>query len=99
MPDHKLRLESLRHRDQHCIAIKGHLVPMAGRVVRNFPGRLFSKTYSCWYVPYSRETLERLQFALSAQQPVEVVGDFGESLIVCLPDGYHEKLLRWELVP
>ena len=99
--DSTLRLEPLLHRDQHCIALRGRLNERAEKIVRTFPGRLFSKTHGCWYIPYSLAALNQIVTQLNKCQSVDAAAfDQGaaaskaEPALTILPDGYHDCLVR-----
>ena len=104
MESPRLQLEPLWHRSNYCIAVHGRLNPPADKVIRNFPHRKYSKTNSCWYVPYSPEVLGSLNQKLSCCQPVDVPKAFESSEAVPenkltivkfpLPEEYHESLIR-----
>lgn len=101
----RLQLEPLWHRSNYCIAVRGPLNYLAGKVIRNFPHRQYSKTNSCWYVPYSPDALTSLSEKLSGCQPVDVIKVFESSdasaasetklkiVQFPLPEGYHESLI------
>ena len=101
MQTSQVDIEPLTHRGISCIAIRGHLTPLADRAVRSFPQRQYSKTHGCWYVPYTKAALTLLTEKLSFCQPVNVRG-FNDSspeekvniIRFPLPDGYHEHLIR-----
>jgi len=92
----ELLLEVLEHRGQKCVFIKGSLNPGANATVRAFPGRLYSKTHGCWYIPYSPDDAEKLRLALlkhqSVVKPVARI-EHGQQMLN-LPDDYHDQLIR-----
>lgn len=96
-----MSLEPLVHRGMNCIAVKGRLNATISKMIREYPGRLFSKTHSCWYVLYSESELSTLAKRIASVQEIQV-GDFGVFGLehrksveeVKLPEGYHEQLIR-----
>ncbi|HNR72839.1 MAG TPA: site-specific integrase [Cyclobacteriaceae bacterium] len=93
-----VELTPLWHRDMHCIAIR-NLSNEANRIVRNFPGRKYSKTHGCWYVAYAPATLDLLYQRLSEVEMVCMPRLFegkGGPLLksLPLPAGYRECLVR-----
>jgi site-specific recombinase XerD len=61
-----LQLEPLWHDDHLFIAIRGWMEKPVFHVVNNFPGRLYSKTHQCYYVPYEDEQLKKLTTLLGS---------------------------------
>lgn len=59
MKDIKVMLSPIYHRGSDCIAIRGHFDSSLESVVRNSPGRRFSKTHGCWYVGYMTSKTKR----------------------------------------
>ena len=107
-----VQLMPLSHRGDYCISIRGHFNDQADSIVRGFPGRKYSKTQGCWYVPYSVETLHELCKRLSSVCVLQVDKAFEASDIgskapvnspaersVQLPDGYHEALVSIRYSP
>ena len=99
----KIELVPLWHRDIYCIAIRGSLGIQANQIIRNFAGRLYSKTHGCWYVKYSSATLDLLFQVLSRLVPVSIPVPFDElkgqvpvsnKTMTPLPEGYSECLIR-----
>jgi integrase/recombinase XerD len=62
----------LIHRQKLCIAIRGVVSKEADRIIRDFPGRLYSVTHRCWYVPYSESGLNELKSCLGRVDVVEL---------------------------
>lgn len=92
-----IRLQPLEHRDQYCIAIVGSMTTGTYQAVHNFPGRRFSRTHGCWYVPYDGAALDNLVQQIGRFQPVEVSKGFrieADRSLIGLPEGYHEQLVR-----
>jgi integrase/recombinase XerD len=58
-------LERLYHRDKDCIAIRGRLTTPSYNVINKFPGRLYTRTLRCFYVPYSKQNVDSLREMLS----------------------------------
>jgi site-specific recombinase XerD len=92
-------LAVIEHRGKQCVAIRGRLTQQADALIREFPGRQFSKTHSCWYVEHETEVVRKLHELLSAVQYVELspeLADAGDraAVLIELPDGYHECLVR-----
>ena len=96
-------LTPLWHRGIFCIAIRNRLNTKAHLIVRNFPGRQYSKTNGCWYVGYSPSTLDLLFQTLSEVCLVTVPIPFDEKKQIvhlpiktlrALPAGYSECLIR-----
>jgi site-specific recombinase XerD len=58
--ENSVRLEPLIHREQSIIAIRHDRNKHVDSVIRNFAGRTFSKTHSCWYVVHSGDMLKQL---------------------------------------
>jgi integrase/recombinase XerD len=73
-------LTPLLHRKKLCIAIRGSYGKKADSIVRAFPGRAFSSTHRCWYIPFSDAILKDLMFQL------------GESQHVCLRENEQQDL-------
>jgi len=69
-------LEPLLHNDGLCIAIRGWLEKEAFRFVDNFPGRKYSKTHRCYYIPYHEASLQQLRNALELYVYVEEEGNW-----------------------
>ena len=100
----RLSLEPLHHRGLYCIAVRGRMDSFGDKVIRAFPGRQYSKTHGCWYIPFTVEALSLLTQKLSACQPVDVLQAFDHSpaseeiklkiIQFPLPEGYHEQLIR-----
>jgi len=99
-------LQALWHRDKMCIAILWQNNKAVEGVVRNFPGRLFSVTHRCWYIPYSEEALMQLRIKLEQVSEVSVCDNPEQGLpyqvtiaanyppVVMLPPEYAETLTR-----
>lgn len=92
-------LEILEHRGKKRVAIRGRLSQQADALIREFPGRQFSRTHSCWYVDYEAEVVRKLHALLSEVQYVNLSSELNEagdqaSVLMALPDGYHECLVR-----
>lgn len=97
-----ITLTPLLHRGRLCIAIKG-LNELADKLVRGFPGRLYSATHRCWYIPLSDTSLEELTEVLSAADAINVVANTAQDLPVSLlypspevtlPPIYNETLRK-----
>lgn len=99
-------LQPLWHRHKMCIGIYWQNNARVENAVRNFPGRLFSMSNRCWYIPYTMEQLEKLRMALEKVSTV-VVNDNPEQNLpalvllpeiklpeVMLPPDYLETLIR-----
>ncbi len=92
-----VRLQPLSHRDQSCIAIVGSLTAGAYQAINSFPGRRYSRTHGCWYVPYDASALDSLAQQIGRFQGVDVSEKFRSSTlgsVIALPEGYHEQLIR-----
>lgn len=63
-----VRLAPLMHRGKRCIAMYYKFDERINNVVRNFPGRLFSVTHSCWYVVEASGVLALLVDHLSKEE-------------------------------
>src|SRR5688572_10650585 len=61
-------LETLFHCDALCIGIRGKYGDETYRLIRSFPGVLYSKTHKCFYVLYSPDTLQKLKATLMLHQ-------------------------------
>ncbi len=93
-------LERLLHRDKDCITVRGKLASLSYNLIYNFPGRLYSRTLGCFYVPYSKHNLALLRDALLPYGQVsfrdsidaEVKSDL--SAEVALPENYLSALRR-----
>lgn len=93
-------LKPLLHRGKQCIAIQGKPDAEALRKIRMLPGRLFSITHRCWYLPYKKENLSMITDALKAH-PVNMESNFftgvfldGNNDPVQLPQEFSELLTR-----
>ncbi len=99
-----ITLKALQHRGRMCVAIHGKLSPAVDTVIRNFPGRLFSITHRCWYIPDDRKMIDALVSVLSPLEEVVVeLPSYRQSLSpvqvepenppnVVVPDLYEETL-------
>lgn len=96
-----LQLEVCEHRGQKCVMIRGKLTDAAYRLVKAFPGRLYSKTHGCWYIPYSAEGLASLTAQLQPSVPRAPLRDTSDKTTseMVLPEGYHEQLIRVRYSP
>lgn len=102
-------LQPLVHRNQLCVAILWRNNPAAERVVRNFPGRKFSITHRCWYIPYADEQVAQLRSALERVSAVELHDNLEQDLTqavmlpapveLALPPDYQEMLVRMRYSP
>jgi integrase/recombinase XerD len=92
-----ITLEHSIHREVPCILIHGRLSPPVYAIIKNFPGRRYSGTLKCFYVPYSPENLVNLRTALHPFQKVVVTkAEIQDKSIhgVEIPAEYLEKLKR-----
>lgn len=72
--------------------------------MRSFPGRKFSITHRCWYIPYSDEQVANLRTALERVDAVELNDNVEQDLTrevmlpaapeLVLPPDYHDMLVR-----
>lgn len=94
-----LYLESLNHRGQNCVAIRGQLSSRELELVRAFPGRRFSITHECWYIINTPDGLKQLQQHLGLRKGAPIV-DSSTSLhpkspaVSVVPKCYEEVLTR-----
>ncbi len=95
-----INLETVSHRSQACIAIRGKLTKALYNIVYNFPGRQYSSTLRCFYVPYTQQNLEALQKALKPYAEIQIKEDekiscqISRLVQICVPIEYTEKLQR-----
>lgn len=97
-------LQPMMHRNQICIAIRWKHNPKVEHLVRNFPGRQFSITHKCWYIPYSDQQFSQLRSSLELECTVHIIDNFDQELPsqilnpdvpeVSLPPDYRETLIR-----
>src|SRR4051812_35906061 len=66
-----IRLEPLRHRDANHVSIRYQADAEIERVVRTLPGRLWTLTHRCWYVPAETCSIEYLCDKLQAVGEVD----------------------------
>jgi integrase/recombinase XerD len=99
-----ISLTPLVHRDKLCIAIAGRLSHDVYQLVKNFPGRTYSKTHACYYIIYSPQALEDLITLLSPATQVDLKGweklhhnhqrnQYPDAVVV-LPPLYQEMLIK-----
>src|SRR5688572_22705859 len=86
-------LTPLLHRKKLCIAIRGLLSKEPDSIIRAFPGRLYSATYQCWYIPYSETGLEELMSALGQVDTVKLDNNDLQELPAKLPEPSQEVAL------
>jgi integrase/recombinase XerD len=96
---HDLLLEEIEHRGGRCIAIRGTLEGYLLAEVRNFPGRKFSITHRCWYVPFSDKNLDLLKTLLNIETESGFCAgtESSEKIAIvnpALPPGYHDHLVE-----
>src|SRR6188768_650887 len=65
-------LEPLFHRGRDCVAVKYPYDAELNSIIKNIPGRIYSKTHSCWYFEYAPGMVERLYSIISSDK-VEVI--------------------------
>lgn len=102
-------LHPLLHRNQLCVAIRWQNSAVVERVVRSFPGRLFSITHRCWYIPHAEDKLQELKARLAPHCHVHLHDHLQQDLPhpimappapeVTLPPDYLETLLRMRYSP
>lgn len=102
-------LHPLLHRNQLCVAIRWQSNAVVEQVVRSFPGRLFSITHRCWYIPYAEEPLAQLKAHLAPHCQVQLHDNLQQELPhqlmapaaaeVTLPPDYLETLIRMRYSP
>lgn len=78
-----ITLAPLLHRGKLCVSITG-LNAHADKLVRALPGRRYSATHRCWYIPLSETSLEQLTASLSAVDKVNVAPNVDQDLPVSL---------------
>lgn len=91
-----IELETVIHRDKPCIAIKGKLSGKAYHTVNLFPGRAYSQTLQCFYIPGTPENLVSLQKLLEPLDEIVVKEDKTQNhqQIVVVPADYTDTLIR-----
>lgn len=98
-----LRLEIREHRGSKCVMVLGRIGDAAYRVIKSFPGRLYSKTHGCWYIPYSAEGMALLKKRLEVPSVVVSPQDIQQlkqtKRGIVLPEGYHDQLIRVRYSP
>jgi integrase/recombinase XerD len=60
-------LKPLYHRGRARIAISYDFNTEVNELIRSLPGRIWSKTQSCWYIDYSEEKLKALKYYLEGR--------------------------------
>lgn len=98
-----LRLEIREHRGSKCVMVLGRIGDAAYRVIKSFPGRLYSKTHGCWYIPYSADGMALLKKRLEVPSVVVSPSDIQQpkqtNRGIVLPEGYHDQLIRVRYSP
>jgi len=97
-----ISIEPLLHKNELWICFRGYLKGAAYTIVNDSPGRQYSSTNRCYYVPYSEASLKDLSKALGQVTDVqlqkwdqqEVVEKIRNLLPVTIPQSYHETLIR-----
>lgn len=101
-----LEISPLVHKQTLCFRIDGVYKSGCLAAIKQLPGIKYSKTFSCWYLPFSEATYKMLKNELSITLPLTFIDDVKRELpcslfddelvneIVCLPQGYVETLKR-----
>src|SRR5688572_11317817 len=92
-----ITLEQSMHREAPCIMIHGSLSPPVYAIIQKFPGRRYSGTRKCFYIPYSPENLVNLRAVLHPFEKVLIAKVNPEEKPTCsveVPVAYLEKLTR-----
>src|SRR5688500_17072672 len=91
-----IELETIIHRDKSCIAIKGKLSGKAYHTVNLFPGRAYSQTLQCFYIPGTPENLESIRKLLAPLDQIIVKENKTQNQLqnVVVPDDYTNTLIR-----
>ncbi len=99
-----ISLQPLLHKNNLCVAIRG-VKPYspAEKAIRSFPGRCYSQTHTCWYIPFTPESLVKLQHTLSVLGTVTLADNPTQKLqtsvfipqppAVAVPERYRETLV------
>jgi integrase/recombinase XerD len=90
-----IELETVIHHDKSCIAIKGKLSGKVYDIVNRFPGRRYSQTLGCFYIPDATKNLASIRKLLEPFDEVVVKGrtqDSKQHIIV--PADYTNMLVR-----
>ncbi len=66
-----IRLVPLQHRDAENISIRYHSDNNIERIVRSLPGRKWTLTHRCWYVPAGADTVKTLCEKLKAAGEID----------------------------
>jgi len=61
-------VKKIFHRQQNRIAVQFLPNDAITQIIKAIPGRLWSKTYSCWHLPFNRDTYNHLVEKLSTGQ-------------------------------
>lgn len=92
-------LTRLHHKGQACISITGKFDNKILHAIKAIPGRLFSITYRCWYLPYNEANLELLQSTLRRVTDVSIQNEMkwtdapSPGYEPKVPERFHELLL------
>lgn len=69
-----ITLRSLFHNEMLCIAVEGRYSTEVHKIIRNFPGRAYSRTHGCYYIIYEAERLKALKEKLLQVDTLEEHG-------------------------
>ncbi len=95
-----ISIEPLYHHDELWICFKGYLRGEAYTIVNKFPGRRYSATHKCYYIPYSQTALSEVEQALSHVEDIRLAGwdnvELGkkEETDILVPELYSETLIK-----
>lgn len=67
----KVILKPLHHRNQECIGIYFENSSVLNRAIQKNAGAKWSRTNKCWYVILSKESYNKLAFALKGKAEIE----------------------------
>ena len=67
----KIILSKLQHNEQNQLAISFEYDPKIADLIKSLPERKYSKTMSCWYLPYTKDHYEKLLALIDEANIVE----------------------------
>ena len=90
-----IQLKPLLHRDELCIAFVGRLTGKSYFIIKNFQGRMYSATHSCYYVVYTADLFRKIIELLKDVTELDISEWSAETL---LPRD-HAVFRHWVIIP
>lgn len=104
-----IQLKPLLHRDELCIAFVGRITGKSYFIIKNFQGRMYSATHSCYYVVYTADLFRKIIELLKDVTELDISEWSAETLLprdhavfrhwVIIPSIYRETLLKLRYSP